>query len=121
MHGAEARARFPRRCSETRKMHAPNTLFFRRKNMDFMIFRNGYKLVFNMLHPGKIQITFHHMSSPFLTSNSSNSNPAVIPDGTIEAAWGAFNEIRWVSDKKPVNPDHLVKYYLRTFVQNSTK
>ncbi|MGH1467755.1 MAG: hypothetical protein ACRBBP_02610 [Bdellovibrionales bacterium] len=88
---------------------------------DFMVFRNGYKLVFNMLHPGKIQITFHHMSSPFLGSSSSNSNPAVIPDGTIEAAWGAFNEIRWVSDKKPVNADHLVKFYLRTFVQNSTK
>ncbi len=88
---------------------------------DFMIFRNGYKLVFNMLHPGKIQITFHHMSSPFLTSDSSQPSPKTVPDGTLEAAWGAFNEIKWVSDKKPANPDHLVKFYLRSFVQNSTK
>lgn len=88
---------------------------------DFMLFRNGYKLVFNMLNPGKVQITFHHMSSPFLTNTSSDTNVAIIPDGTIDAAWGAFNEVRWVSDKKPVNTKHLVKFYLRTFVQNSTK
>ncbi len=87
---------------------------------DFMLFRNGYKIVFNMVQAGKIQITFHHMSTPFLSSTDQISS-TVVPDGTIEAAWGAFNEIRWVSDKKPVNADHLVKFYLRTFVQNSTK
>lgn len=88
---------------------------------DFMLFRNGYKLVFNMLQPGKIQITFHHMASPFLASNSQSENSTLVPNGSIEAAWGAFNEVRWVSEKKPVNADHLVKFYLRTFVQNSTK
>ncbi len=88
---------------------------------DFMIFRNGYKLVFNMLHPGKIQITFHHMSSPFLASTSPQSTPPSIPNGILEATWGAFNEVRWVSDKKPVNQNHLVRFYLRSFVQNSTK
>lgn len=91
---------------------------------DFMLFRNGYKLVFNMIEPGKIQITFHHMSSPFLNSNGMVTNPAnssAIPEGIMEAAWGAFNEVRWVHDKKPVNKDHLVKFYTRIFVQNSTK
>jgi len=89
---------------------------------DFMLFRNGYKLVFNMLEPGKIQITFHHLSSPFLnTSGAGNPNPKSIPEGTMEAAWGAFNEVRWVYDRKPVNFDHLVKFYTRIFVQNSAK
>ena len=37
MHGAEARARFPRRCSETRKIHAPKTKFFTRKNDDCVL------------------------------------------------------------------------------------
>lgn len=88
---------------------------------DFMLFRNGYKLVFNMLNPGKIQITFHHLSSPFLNAHPATETNSAIPNGTIDAAWGAFNEVRWVSDKKPVSNSHLVKFYLRTFVQNSTK
>jgi len=89
---------------------------------DFMLFRNGYKLVFNLLEAGKIQITFHHMSSPFLNSNGTN-NPVKnsIPDGLMEAAWGAFNEVRWVHGKKPINNTHLVKFYTRIFVQNSAK
>jgi len=90
---------------------------------DFMLFRNGYKLVFNMIEPGKIQITFHHMSSPFLNSNGvkPSQTGTGLPEGVMEAAWGAFNEVRWVHEKKPVSKEHLVKFYTRTFVQNSTK
>lgn len=86
---------------------------------DFMLFRNGYKLVFNMVNPGKVQITFHNMATPFTnTKNARPENPHV-PSATIIAAWGAFNEIRWFADKKSVNIDHLVKFYTRLFVQNS--
>lgn len=88
---------------------------------DFMLFRNGYKLVFSLFEPGRIQITFHHMSSPFLNTNTQAPTNSPIQESIIEAAWGAFNEVRWVNDKKPVNKDHLVKFYMRTFVQNSTK
>lgn len=91
---------------------------------DFMLFRNGYKLVFNMIEAGRVEITFHHMSSPFLNTNTKpteTKSSSSVPQGTMQAAWGAFNEVRWVSDKKPVNNDHLVKFYMRAFVQNSTK
>jgi hypothetical protein len=89
---------------------------------DFMLFRNGYKLVFNLVQPGKIQIVFHHMSTPFVSSDSSNlEGESPINDGLLEAAWGAFYEVRWVSDKKPINNEHLIKYYMRKFVQNSAK
>ena len=89
---------------------------------DFMLFRNGYKLVFNLTQPGKIQIIFHHMSTPFVSSDSSNlDSETKIKDGLLEAAWGAFHEVRWVNNEKPVNNDHLIKFYLRSFVQNSAK
>lgn len=54
---------------------------------DFMLFRNGYKLVFNMLNPGKIQITYHNLSSPFLNSDSKSTASSAVPNATLEAAW----------------------------------
>jgi len=89
---------------------------------DFMLFRNGYKLVFNLVQPGKVQIVFHHLSTPFVSSDASNlENETPIKDGLLEAAWGAFHEVRWVSDGKPINNEHLIKFYMRNFVQNSAK
>ena len=89
---------------------------------DFMLFRNGYKLVFNLIQPGKIQIVFHHMSTPFVSSDSSNlENEKPIKDSLLEAAWGAFHEVRWVSRGRPINNEYLIKFYMRHFVQNSTK
>lgn len=89
---------------------------------DFMLFRNGYKLVFNMIQPGKIQIVFHRTSTPFVSSDASKNTDGKSPlnDGVLEAAWGAFHEVRWVCDSKPINNEHLIKFYLKNFVQNST-
>jgi len=89
---------------------------------DFMLFRNGYKLVFNLVQPGRIQIVFHHMSTPFVSSDSSNlESETKVKDGLLEAAWGAFHEVKWVNNGKPVNNEHLIKFYMRSFVQNSSK
>ena len=33
---------------------------------DFMLFRNGYKLLFNAKGPGRIQVTFVHSGSSFI-------------------------------------------------------
>lgn len=89
---------------------------------DFMLFRNGYKLVFNLVQPGKINVAFHHMSTPFVSSELKNiKSESPVKDGLIEAAWGAFKEVRWVSENKPINKDHLIKFYMRSFIQNSSK
>lgn len=90
---------------------------------DFLLFRKGYKLVFNLVQTGKIEVSFHYMSQPFMDKESSKSKKenSPIPDSLIEAAWAAFDEVRWVSSGKPVNKEYLVKYYLRNFVQNSAQ
>lgn len=90
---------------------------------DFMLFRNGYKLIFSMTEPGKILIQFHHMATPFMADSNSKSPPSgpKTAHSAIIAQWGAFGELIWTNKDKPINDRHLVRYYLKHFIHNSTK
>lgn len=93
---------------------------------DFMLFRNGYKLIFSMTKPGQIVIKFHHLSTPFINNdyNQVESEQIIkspIPQTALEARWGAFNELVWTHAEKRINVEYLVKFYIKNFVHSSTK
>jgi len=87
---------------------------------DFMLFRNGYKLLFTALAPGRIAIGLHHQASQLpMGATASPQSPS--NDGIIEAVFGAFGEVFWTYNSARVNPEALVRYYLTRFVKESAK
>jgi hypothetical protein len=74
---------------------------------DFMIFRNGYKLLFSLIKPGVIAIRFHYMN----TTHQENE--------TIEIKWGAFNDVIWVHKGHPIKKENLIRYFLVKFIRES--
>ncbi len=74
---------------------------------DFMLFRNGYKLIFTFKKPGHILIQFHFMDSQAES------------DEYIENKWGAFNKVQWFHKEKLVDIEYLAKYFLVQFIRES--
>jgi hypothetical protein len=87
---------------------------------DFMLFRNGYKLIFSMKRPGEIEVYNSLMSSHFL---GASSEPEVRPTekDSLRAHWGAFGELQWHHRNLPVKLDYLVRHYMTRFVRESAK
>ena len=83
---------------------------------DFMIFRNGFKLVFAMKQPGVIAMRFNRAQS---------LNPAIAEksgdEETLMAQWGPFGDLVWTYNDQPIKLDYLVKYYTTRFVHESAK
>ena len=83
---------------------------------DFMLFRNGFKLIFSMKQPGRIGMRFHQ---------ASNLNPAFEPKTQDEeyliAEWGPFGDLVWTYNGKSVKVDYLIKYYTTRFIHESAK
>jgi len=83
---------------------------------DFMLFRNGFKLIFSMSQPGKIAMRFHQ---------STQINPAFQNgEGSEEfliAEWGPFGDLLWTYNGKSVKIPYLIKYYTTRFVHESAK
>lgn len=76
---------------------------------DFMIFRNGYKLIFNFKKPGMICIKLHFM------------NTVYAEDENIEIRWGAFNDVIWMHKNQPIKVENLVRHYLVKFIRESIR
>jgi hypothetical protein len=87
--------------------------------VDFMLFRNGFKLIFSVKRPGIIGIKFNSIGNPIF----SNANSRDADDGSdnLRARWRAFGELEWTYDDKKINLDYLVRYYMTRFVKESTK
>jgi len=89
---------------------------------DFMLFRNGYKLIFSVKEPGTLSIRFHNIGTLVPQANhtentiSTNSNEAL-----IIATKGPFGELSWKYQGQEVRTTHLVKYYFTRFVKESTR
>lgn len=89
---------------------------------DFMLFRNGFKLIFSLVEPGKIAIRFNFISPSYLPSNPSTA-PAdqFEEEDLIEAQWGAFGDIEWKYKGLPVKMDSLVRFQLSRFLKESAR
>ncbi len=91
---------------------------------DFMLFRNGYKLIFSLKKPGQVSITFNHQGTSGFVAGTKVSEEVIeslMNEDRIEARWGAFGQIIWTHKELEVNQEHLVRYYLSRFVRESAK
>lgn len=87
---------------------------------DFMLFRNGYKLIFSMKRAGELEIYSSLMTSNFLAASSEPEMKAHDRE-TIRAHWGAFGELQWHHNNLPVKLDFLVRHYFSRFIRESAK
>ena len=88
---------------------------------DFMLFRNGFKMIFSITQPGQIAIYFNQMSSNFIPTPGSSSSSTQPEADLLTAEWGAFGDLEWKFNDKAIKIDHLIRYYLSRFVRDSAK
>jgi hypothetical protein len=93
---------------------------------DFMLFRNGLKLIFSLKEPGVISLRFNFVGSPMTTSASNESGSGAISSSGgdeefLLARWGAFGDISWTYKDHAIRNDFLVRYYLTRFIRDSAK
>lgn len=91
---------------------------------DFMLFRNGYKLIFTVVGPGLLNVRFNTIGNQFFPQpqvDGSASMKEPSNGDVLKASWGAFGELNWTYDGKPINLDYLIRYYLTRFIRESTK
>lgn len=93
---------------------------------DFMLFRNGYKLIFTVAGPGVLSVRFNTIGNQFFPQPQAEGSPSQASQTSssgdvLKASWGAFGELNWTYDGKPINLDYLVRYYMTRFIRESTK
>lgn len=88
---------------------------------DFMLFRNGFKLIFSLRQPGLITVTFNTTAPHFVPGQAAVDTQSPAPVDHLKARWGAYGELAWTSNDLPINLDYLVRYYLSRFVKESAK
>lgn len=94
---------------------------------DFMLFRNGFKLIFSLKEPGAVSIRFHYVGAGFQTGGAPMAPGAgaqathVGEEDLLMARWGAFGDLNWNYQEQPIKVDYLVRYYLTRFVRESAK
>jgi hypothetical protein len=88
---------------------------------DFMLFRNGFKLIFSLKHPGLITVTFNTTAPQFIPGQTAEMTNTPPPVDNLKARWGAYGELAWTSNDLPINLDYLVRYYVSRFVKESAK
>ncbi len=86
-------------------------------SVDFMLFRNGYKLLFSMKEPGLLAV---QISRYVEEQGGKGFKPlAHQPMNFIKSKWGAFKELKWTYEGEVLHPDYLVCYYMSRFVEIS--
>jgi hypothetical protein len=90
---------------------------------DFMLFRNGFKLIFALKEPGVIGIRFHYVGSAFMPMGAASDDGQKVPteEDLLQARWGAFGDLIWTYLEQPIKIDYLVRYYLTRFIRESAK
>lgn len=86
---------------------------------DFMLFRNGYKLLFTASATGRVTMAFQTSAPQFMPSQNQTSAPA--SEEHLEAIYGPFGDLIWSYRGTQVNPESLVRYYLTRFIRESAK
>ena len=87
---------------------------------DFMLFRNGYKLIFSFRRAGEIEIYHSLMATHFLAASEAEATKPNDRD-VLRAQWGAFGELQWHYRNLPVKIDFLVRHYISRFIRESAK
>jgi hypothetical protein len=96
---------------------------------DFMLFRNGFKLIFCLKEPGVIGIRFHYVGAGMMQipAQMSGGNPMMdsskVPseEDILIARWAAFGDLTWTYQEQPIKIEYLVRYYMTRFIRESAK
>lgn len=93
---------------------------------DFMLFRNGFKLIFSLKEPGAVSVRFHYVGAGFQPAGAPLTPGAgavshVGEEDLLIARWGAFGDLNWTYQEQAIKVDYLVRYYLTRFVRESAK
>lgn len=87
---------------------------------DFMLFRNGYKLIFSAEGPGQILMAFQSHSAQFMPMTTPNPESPTLEE-RLDAKYGPFGEMTWTYRGTEVQAEYLVRYYLSRFIKESAK
>lgn len=85
---------------------------------DFMLFRNGYKLIFTLRQAGAIAVHHSSAGAHYVPGTTKEETQAA---DLLTAAWGAFGQLKWTYNEHPINIDYLVRYYMSRFVKDSAR
>lgn len=96
---------------------------------DFMLFRNGFKMVFAVKTPGQISIRFNYIGTNYVpgpnpgvgAADHPNAGTQIIEEEFVEAQWGAFGELIWTYQEKPLKREFMVRHYMSLFLHESSK
>jgi len=91
---------------------------------DFMLFRNGYKMIFSIKEPGKILIRFNFVGaqlSPSALPTLSSQTQPLMEEHMIVGKMGILGDVKWTFQSEPVLIDHIVRFHMSLFVKESTR
>lgn len=89
---------------------------------DFMLFRNGYKMIFSVKNAGLISMRFHYVGNLAIPQPTQKEQVTIVTDEElIEAKWGAFEEVLWAFKGLSFKPEYLVRHYMTTFIKESSR
>lgn len=96
---------------------------------DFMLFRNGFKMIFSMKEPGQISIRFNFMGPSFATTPAAAPTMAAGTPGAaplmeehlLVAKKGPFGDLVWTFRDQDIRVDSVVRFHLSLFIKESAK
>jgi hypothetical protein len=91
---------------------------------DFMLFRNGFKMIFAMSSPGCISVRFNFIGPNYIpsqipTAGASSAN--VMDEHLLQAQAGPFGDLSWTYQNHVVKMESIVRYYVSLFIRESTR
>lgn len=87
---------------------------------DYMLFRNGYKLIFSLRQPGTIAVSYSNVGANYVPGTPAKSDDTA-PSDYLRATWGAFGQLIWTYNDHAINIDYLVRYYMSRFIKDSAR
>lgn len=89
---------------------------------DFMLFRNGYKMIFSIKSAGVISMRFHYVGNMAIPQPHMKEQATIVMDEELfEAKWGAFEEVLWTFKGQSFKTQFLVRHYLTLFIKDSSR
>lgn len=93
---------------------------------DFMLFRNGFKMIFSLRQPGSISIRFNFIGpNQLMPSQIPNAASAMatnlMEETLLYGRLGAFGDIQWTYNEQPIKSESIVRYYMSLFIKESAK
>lgn len=89
---------------------------------DFMLFRNGYKMIFSVKNAGLISMRFHYVGNLAIPQPTQKEQVTIVTDEElIEAKWGAFVEVLWSFKGLSFKSEYLVRHYMTMFIKESSR